>query len=246
MRSLALSALCVMSAFLVAACGDNLVPPAGNDDPPIVNDDDMPVSGETPPGTPTTTPQSDHGHDTPRAIRAALDINSPSCEAATASFEVLASHSDDGTFVKNAHCRVTFDDGAVSELCVGEHTFVSPGAHTFTVEVQDLDTGAIAHAEVRRIIATPLAVDLAVDVPACGLEVAFKATLSTRADVHVSMSPADKVVEPLVVGATGRFTALEPGAYTIALSAEDERATGPICERQVSQMITLTACPCDP
>ena len=129
---------------------------------------------------------------------------------------------------------------------LGEHTFVSPGAHTFTVEVQDLDTGAIAHAEVRRIIATPLAVDLAVDVPACGLEVAFKATLSTRADVHVSMSPADKVVEPLVVGATGRFTALEPGAYTIALAAEDERATGPICERQVSQMITLTACPCDP
>jgi len=220
MRSLALSALCVMSAFLVAACGDNLVPPAGNDDPPVV-DDDMPVTGETPPGTPTTTPQSDHGHDMPRAITAALDINSPSCEAATASFEVLASHSDDATFVKNAHCRVAFDDGAVSELCLGEHTFVSPGAHTFTVEVQDLDTGAIAHAEVRRIIATPLAVDLAVDVPACGLEVAFKATLSTRADVHVSMSPADKVVEPLVVG-----------------------ATGPICVREASRMITLTAC-CD-
>jgi hypothetical protein len=81
-------------------------------------------------------------------------------------------------------------------------------------------------------------------VPACGLEVAFKATLSTRADVHVSMSPADKVVEPLVVGATGSFTALEPGTYTITLSAEDERATGPICVREASRMITLTAC-CD-
>lgn len=246
MRSFALSALCVMSAFLVAACGDNLVPPAGNDDSAVADDDEMPVVGEAPTEAPTGTPQSDHGHGPPRAITAALDINSPSCDAATASFEVLASHADDATFVKNARCRVTFDDGTVSELCLGEHTFMSAGAHTFTVEVEDLDTGAIAHAEVMRVIAVPLAADLAVDVPVCGLEVTFKATLSTRADVHVSMSPAEKVVEPNVVGANGRFQALEAGTYTITLSAEDERATGPICERQVSQTITLTACPCDP
>jgi hypothetical protein len=241
MRSFASSVLCVMSGLFVVACGDNIVPPVGTDDtpvgdPPVVGDD-MPVVD-----IPVGTPQSDHGHGTPRAITAALDINSPSCDAATASFEVLASHADDATFVKNARCHVTFDDGAASDLCLGEHTFASPGAHTFTVEVEDLDTGATAHAEVHRIIAVPLAVDLALDVPECGLEVAFKATLSTGAEVHVSMSPDDKVVEPHVVGTAGRFQALEPGVYTIALSAEDERATGPICVRQVSRMITLTAC----
>jgi hypothetical protein len=241
MRSLGLSASWVMAALLIVACGDNIVPPAGTDENPVGNDD-TPVDTDIPMDTPLGTPPSDPGHGTPRAITAALDINSPSCEAATASFEVLADHADDRTFVKNPRCHVTFDDGAVSDLCAGEHTFATPGAHTFTVDVVDLDTGATAHAEVTRVIAVPLAVELAVDVPECGLEVAFKATLSTRADVHVTMSPADKVVEPNVVGTSGSFLALEAGTYTIQLLAEDERATGPICVREVAQTITLTAC----
>jgi hypothetical protein len=245
----ALSVLCMTPAVLVA-CGDNLVPPVGNDETSVDGDDmtggEAPTA-ETPP--PTGTPQSDDGHGTPRAIRVGLDVNSPSCDAATASFEALPRHVDDGTFVRNARCRVTFDDGAVSDLCVGEHTFARPGAHTFVVEVEDLDTGATARTEVQRVIAVPLEVDLAVEVPACGLELAFQATLSTRAEVHVFVSPEEKFVEPHVAGATGRFQALEPGTYTIRLTAEDERATGPICGRDVSQTVTLTACPppdCDP
>jgi hypothetical protein len=230
MRRFALSVLCVTSALL--ACGDNLVPP-------VENDDTAPPIAETPP--PTGTPQSDDGKGTPPAIRVGIDVHSPSCDAAAAGFEVLASHAD-GTFIKNLRCRVAFDDGAVSELCVGEHTFASAGAHTFTVEVEDLDTGATARTEVRRVIAVPLEVDLAVEVPACGLEMAFKATLSTGALVHVFMSPEDKFVEPHIVGTTGRFQALEPGTYTLRLIAEDERSTGPICVRDVSQSVVLTAC----
>jgi len=241
MRSFGLFASCVKSVFLIVACGDNIVPSAGTDENPVGNDD-TPVSTDIPMDTTAGTPQSDHGHGTPRAITAVLDINSPSCDAATASFEVLSSHADDGTFIKNARCRVTFDDGAVSDLCLGEHTFASAGAHTFAVDVTDIDTGAVAHAEVRRVIAVPLAVDLAVEVPECGLEVSFKATLSTGADVHVTMSPEDKVVAPLVVGTSGRFQTLESGTYTIHLLAEDERATGPICVREVSQTVTLTTC----
>jgi hypothetical protein len=242
MRRFALSMLYVSSALV--ACGDNLVPPEGNDDTAVGDD----IAGEAPTAespAPIATPQSDEGQGTPRAIRVGLDVNSPSCDAATASFEVLADHADDGTFIKNLRCRVAFDDGAVSELCVGEHTFASPGAHTFTVEAEDLDTGAIARSEVRRVIAVPLEVDLAVEVPACGLDVAFKATLSTGAEVHVFMSPEDKFVEPHVVGTTGQFQALEPGTYTLRMIAEDERATGPICVRDVSRTVTLTACPPD-
>ena len=240
MRSFGLCLSSVMSASLLVACGDNITPPVHDDEAPVGSDDTPGTDTST--GAPTGTPQADQGHGTPRAIKAALDINSPSCDAATASFEVLSSHADDGTFIKNARCRVTFDDGAVSDLCLGEHTFASAGAHTFAVDVTDIDTGAVAHAEVRRVIAVPLAVDLAVEVPECGLEVSFKATLSTGADVHVTMSPEDKVVAPLVVGTSGRFQTLESGTYTIHLLAEDERATGPICVREVSQTIALTAC----
>ena len=242
MRRFALSVLCLTSA--VFACGDNLVPPVANDDTAVGSDDMAGV--EAPPAeapAPVGTPKSDEDHGPPRAIAVGLDINSPSCDAATASFEVLANHADDGTFVKNARCRVTFDDGAVSELCLGEHTFASPGAHMFTVEVTDLDTGATARSEVRRVIAVPLEVDLAVEVPECGLELSFKATLSTGAEVHVFMAPDDKFVEPHVVGTSGRFEALEPGTYPLRLIAEDERQTGPICVREVSRMVTLTACP---
>jgi hypothetical protein len=240
MRRFALSVVCLTSALL--ACGDNLVPPVEDDDT-AVGGDDMAggdPAAEAPP--PTTTPQSDQGHGTPPpTFSVGLDVMSPSCELATAGFEVLARHAD-GTFIKNMRCRVTFDDGAVSELCVGEHTFASPGAHTFMVEVEDLDTGVIARSEQRRVIAVPLEVDLAVEVPACGLEVPFKVSLSTGAEVHVFMSPEDKFVEPHLTGPTGTFQALEPGTYTIRVTAEDERATGPICLRDVSQTVVLTAC----
>jgi hypothetical protein len=229
MRSFARSVVCVCP-ILLFACGDNLRPAGTVND----NDDTAVDTGES----------GQHGM--PRAIVAGLDINSPSCDDATASFEVLVSHADDRTFVKNARCRVTFDDGAVSDLCLGEHTFASAGAHTFTAEVEDLDTGATVRVERTRSIAEPLKVDLAVDVPTCGLELAFHATLSTRAEVHVTMSPDDQVVAPHVVGTAGRFQVLAPGTYTITLLAEDERATGPICSREVTRTVTLSACPCDP
>ena len=224
MRSFA-SVLCVMSAVLFA-CGDNRSPAGA--------DDDMSAG----------THDSDQGPGSPRAITAALDVGSPSCDAATASFEVLARHVDDSTSVANRKCHITFDDGATSDLCLGEHIFASAGAHTFTVDVTDLDTRATAHAEVKRVIATPLTVELSVDVPACGLEVSFSAALSTGAEVHATMEPADKVVVPTLFGRTGKFEAREPGTFTIMLSVEDERPTGPICDREVTKTVTLNACPC--
>jgi hypothetical protein len=235
MRSFTLSVLCVAPTLFLSACGDN-VPPGSDDDTAVDTTVDTPID------TPMDTNAGNHEDDTPRAIVANLDIQSPSCDAATASFEAFARHADDSSSVQKLSCRVTFDDGAVSDACVGEHTFASAGAHTFVLEAVDLDTGAVSRREVARNIAAPLDVDLALDVPACGLDVAFKATLNTGALVHVMMSPADKVVVPNVVGTTGSFQALEPGTYTVVLSAEDERATGPICVREVSRTVTLTAC----
>jgi hypothetical protein len=224
MRTNVLSVLFVTPVLLVSACGGSLSPAAN---------DEM-----------TTDPhEPDQAAGTPRGIRATLHIDSPSCDEATAGFEVSASHTDDSTSVKNVRCHIMFDDGAASDLCLGEHTFASAGAHTFTAEVEDLDTGAITHVEVTRNVAEPLKIDLAVDVPECGLEVSFKATGGHATEVRVSMSPADKVVTPGVFGRTGSFQVLEPGTYTIEVSAEDERPTGPICDREVSRTVTLKACP---
>ena len=221
MRSFAL-VLCVLPALL-PACGDNLSP---------TGDDDMAVG----------THDSDQGGSA-RPIAASLDINSPSCDTATASFEVLARHLDDASSVSKLRCQIAFDDGATAEVCLGEHTFASAGAHTFTADITDLDTGATAHVVMTRVIATPLTVELTVDAPACGLDVSFSAKLSTGAEVHATMEPADMVVVPTVFGRTGQFQAREAGTFTIMVSAEDERATGPICVRQVSRTVTLN-CPC--
>lgn len=227
MRRFALSMLCVTPTLLVPACGDNLRPEGD-----IVDDD---VTMESDP--------SDHGvPGETRQLAASVNIFSPSCDEATAAFEVLARYAGDAALVRNISCRITFDDGAVSDQCVGEHTFASAGAHTFVVDVVDLDTKATTRTETKRNIAVPLEVDLTLDVPECGLALDFDAAISTSAEVHVTLSPADKVIEPHVLGRTGRFEVREPGTYTILLSAEDERTTGPICLRTESRTVELRAC----
>jgi hypothetical protein len=227
MRRFALSMLCVTPTLLVSACGDNLRP-----DDEIV-DDDVTMESD-PPDQEVPGPT--------RQLTASVDIFSPSCDKATAAFEVLARYMDDTVSLRNIGCRITFDDGAVSDRCVGEHTFASAGAHTFVAEVVDLDTGATTRVETKRNIAVPLEVDLTLDVPECGLALDFDASISTSAEVHVTMSPADKVIEPHVFGRTGGFEVREPGTYTILVSAEDERTTGPICLRTVSRTVELRAC----
>ncbi len=234
MRSLALSVLCLTPSFLVSACGDN--------HPPAVDDNGITDPGDTGVDTDVDTGESGSDPMTPREIAASLDIQSPSCDAATASYEALVHYAGSTTSVPNVRCRITFDDGAVADQCAGEHTFASAGAHMFTLEVEDLDTHAVARTVTTRTVAMPLEVELTIDAPDCGLELAFDAKLSTRAEVHVTMSPADKVVAPHVVGTTGSFQVLEPGTYTISLSAEVERPTGPICVREISRTVELLAC----
>jgi hypothetical protein len=228
MRSFALSMLCVTPTLFVSACGDNQQP--ADDD--VVADGDVVMESD----------QSDPISGDKRELLASLDIFSPSCEAATAAYEVVARYSDSPASLTNLRCRITFDDGAVSDTCFGEHTFASGGAHKFVLEIVDLDTGASARVETTRIVELPVTVDLALDVPECGLELEFDAAVSSATEVHVTMSPAEKVVEPHVFGRTGKFQVLEPGTYTILVSAEDERTVGPICSGTASRTVELRAC----
>jgi hypothetical protein len=221
----ALSVLCVTPTVLVSACGDNLRPETGDaiDGDVVMESDEVDESAGDPP-----------------PLRVSLDIFSPSCDQATAAYEVFTPHGD--TQPRNLRCRILFDDGAVSDLCVGEHIFASGGPHKFVAEVVDVLSGAATRVETTRVVEVPLTVDVALDVPECGLELAFDAKISSASEVHVTMTPADKVVEPHVFGRTGTFKVLEPGTFTINVSAEDERTTGPICNRAVSRTVELRAC----
>jgi hypothetical protein len=217
----------LMSTVLVVACGDVAGAGGNNDDGNVAVN-----AGES-------------GSDTqpPRAITASLGLDvSSDCDAATASFEVSATYVDNSAPVPRFSCHVTFDDGATSDACVGAHVFAIPGPHTFTFDIMDLDTGASVHIVRTRDVLAPFTLELALDVPDCGLEVGFTATPSTNSFLHVMMSPFDQVVVPNIQARTGRFQALEPGTYTITAVAEDERPSGPFCDRQVSQTVELRAC----
>jgi hypothetical protein len=210
------------------ACGGVSPAPGGGDDGDIAVTTDQSGSDDSQP---------------PREIRASLGLDvSSNCDAAVASFEVSAIYADSSTPVPRIRCQVTFDDGATSDACVDAHVFTIPGTHTFTFDITDLDTGASVHIVRTRDVLAPFTLELALDVPDCGLDVGFVATPSTRSLVHVMMSPFEQVVVPNIVATTGRFQALEPGTYTITAVAEDERPSGPFCERQVSRTIDLRAC----
>lgn len=181
-----------------------------------------------------------------RAITAGFDVFSPSCVAPVAQFEAVVRYADDPTsLVPNLRCLFTFDDGSVSTQCAGEHTFEEPGLHGFSLEAEDLDTGEVDIIEEDRFIAIPLAVELTLDVPVCGLTFSFNAELSTAAETNVTMDPADRFVDAHVFGTSGSFTAREAGVYTLRLSAEDERTNGPICQVNIERQVELVACPDD-
>ncbi|HEY5922645.1 MAG TPA: hypothetical protein VIV11_13280 [Kofleriaceae bacterium] len=193
--------------------------------------------------TVVTEDTEDAREDEARAITASFDLFFPSCVAPVAQFEAIVRYADDPTStVPNVRCLFTFEDGSVSTLCAGEHTFPAPGPQGVSLEVEDLDTGEVDIVEETRFIAIPLTVDLALDVPECGLTFSFDADLSTPAETHVTMHPPEQFVDADVFGTSGSFTALEAGVYTLRLFAEDARPDGATCQVAIERTVELVAC----
>lgn len=220
----------IAPALLAVGCGDNV-----RDE----NEDTVAIPG--------ANDKEDDPVEAARPIVASFDVFSPSCVAPVARFEAIVRYADDPmSIVPNVRCLFTFDDGAVSTQCAGEHIFEEPGLHGFSLEVEDLDTGEVDIVEETRFIAIPLTVDLTLDVPACGLTFSFDAVLSTPAETNVTMAPPEKFVDAHVAGTSGSFTAIKAGVYTLRLTAEDERTEGPVCQVNLERQVELVACPDKP
>lgn len=191
---------------------------------------------------------ADHGHDalgdtdgtdgTVATLQVGGGFSSPSCDAAIVAYEALIDPA-----VAEPQCRWTFDDGATSDACVGEHELPAGGVHDYTLEVLDLATGAFGSTSGSFFIYEPLLLDVEIEQPACGLSFSFTAEPNQSAFVTAQVSPAEKVVgEPFFLGGDGSVTVTEPGTYTIAFEAEDERTTGPICVERVVRTVEVVAC----
>ena len=227
MRLVALPA--ALLAFV--GCGDNLQPGSEEDVGAVESPSDEPDHhGSEEPDAPAA-----------RALAVGFDVQQPSCDGAIVAVEALVSYEDDGAPASDFTCRYLFDDGTVLEGCVGEHEFAEAGFHDITLEVTDA-TGAVYSSTTSRNVLPAFTVDLALDVPACGLEFSYNAATSTPGSAIVFVEPADKFVAPSSNLLSGSFTALQPGTYSIQINAEDERAI-PICAATVRYDFELKACP---
>jgi hypothetical protein len=215
--------LVLVPALLVAACGDNLHP----------EEDQV-----------TVTSGGDHEDDTPdapaRAIDAAIFIDTITCVDTIARFEAGARYTDDNSTVLDIACKWTFDDGATSTDCAGEHQLDRAGAHDFVLEVTDLDTGATGVTTQTRIFAPPL--ELTLDVTADDLSISYVATSNTGGEQVVFVSPEQFVLVddpnyPRTTDSMVRVT--RAGTYTVTYLVEDERGVSEICNDELVKTVTV-------
>jgi hypothetical protein len=211
--------------LLVVGCGDNIQPQTEDD-----------TAIDTPGDAPTDA----------RAIEASILIFPDTCEAPIVQFEGAATYSDDGSPVPRFACLWTFDDGTTSTDCLNRHELPTAGSHDFVLDVEDLDTGAIARATQTRILQPRLEAYLDVSTPECGLEISWEATVNTGAEVHVTVEPADQIIaEPdYHLNRTFTLPVRAPGEYTVVMSVEDERGVSEICTARIEKIVTVTKCPC--
>jgi hypothetical protein len=208
--------------LLIAGCGDNLHPEDTRD---------LSSSGSDEDGS---------GGDAPRTIDAAIDIQTITCVETIARFEGFASHVDDNSPVFNIACKWTFDDGATSNECIGEHRFDRAGAHDFVLEVTDLDTGATDISTQTRQFHPPL--ELTLDVTTSDLTISYVATSNTGGEQVVFVQPDELVIadDPNYPRTTtGTVRVLQAGTYTVTYDVEDERGVSEICSDRLVREVTV-------
>lgn len=215
-----------LAAALLVACGDNLEPEeqvivgsdGGEHDDKGGSDDPVP----------------------PRAIEAAIFIETITCVDTIARFEADARYTDDGTAATNIACLWSFDDGTTSSECTGEHQFADAGDHDFVLEVTDLATGANDVVTQTRFFHPPLEVTL--EVTSADLSITYSARSNTGGEQVVRVLPEELVIAtdpnyPRVLDGTVQVR--EAGTYTVVYDVEDERGVSEICSAQLVEEIDV-------
>jgi hypothetical protein len=234
---LALPLAIVTPALFAAACGDNIHPDDG--DTSTVQSDNG--------GAPDAGVDADIDADAPdadaaaRQIRAELVVTSPECFDAVAAYEVRAFYVDDNSPVTQLECHLAFDNSGSADSCVGRHDLGEGGEHAFNVDIQDLATGAVAHADLRRVVDMPLRPDFDFDLHSCGLHMDFNLSAPMAQTRVVTVTSADGALSERL-GDSGGYDFAAYGNYTLTAYVEQERPVGPICSLTIPYPITISAC----
>jgi hypothetical protein len=184
-----------------------------------------------------------------RSFHIVFASSSLSCDAASALLEGGAVYDDDGSPVPGATCHYTFSDGSTSDECVLEHDFGAGGIHPVSLDVTVPGVEGTAHLDADVHVYEPLVAALEVTAPECGLELSWAATINVLAEAHVFVEPGDKIITDDPLYHWNRSLSLpvtEPGTYTLRLTVEDERTSGPICTAEVVKQVTVVACSEEP
>ena len=225
MRSFALP----VALFSLAACA---APPRGSEDPGDEPGLPVPSSDTLDPDT-QSAPTGE--------LRAAGLFYSPSCDAPIVQYEAAAYR--DGVEVFGFTCQWTFDDGATSDDCVGQHEFAVPGFHEYTLVMRSVTTDEVVSHTGQLYADPPLTIDLEVDVPACGLAFAWTSVISLPSFEYSFVTPElDVIGEFFFFSGSGAVEVARAGTYELTVAAEHERPAGEICSRMVTRSVTVEAC----
>ena len=197
--------LLLASAFLLAACGDNLQP---TDDQASLGSDEDTTSVPDP-----TAP----------ALVAGFIYEPQDCFDHSLRFEGHYGYTD-GTVIENPICRYDFSDGTYAEGCRVSHSL--PTAVDVVFTVTDPATGATGSSSEGNVIG-PRSFDTSLAVTTDGLSISWEthAIYGDSPDVgntHISITPSENVIveDPSILfDSTGTVAVTAAGTYTVRVDA---------------------------
>lgn len=142
-------------------------------------------------------------------------------------------------------CAWTFSDGGTSDQCQGTHVFAEAGLVGGTVVITHPPTGIVTEVEaLQDVLHDPVAIDLDLSAPACGLTIDYAVSVSGGGGVTMVTTVVEPVTDVLgqdIFALEETVAVAAPGTYTVRTEVEDDSA-GLLCTYQEAREVTVVAC----